>query len=541
MAESKYLTYLKSKSFYAITIISLILVITIFAIREKDIEQAKEVYVTQNDITTTQVANTIEQKIKTSYETIRTVSLLHGVRKIESAQQVLPLDTIASIQQLYNNAFLNIQLSEIYIIPNIFNSQNINQSSKSLDKPIAAFDEFITKNVVENESDIDLDDQKKHKPLAIPEIENYEYEQMTEHLKTFNNKYPTNTDFKKLEVPMLSGSEIITCDNSSFSEEDVKNNDNHNRNGFTFTVPKYNFKGKLNGAVSAILRTKVLESYLPPENFAIINRDYKNQIINSPSQTWLNSLPFFTAGKNNSNIIYSKIYSLKTPDLRPWELWVALPDAIFYNSDVYKKIQTLFWVEFISSILFILCLYKITYNTFERNLELRRVSKILLTLANELESASSQLTLSSNAIITSGSHQTRLAGYISNVVKGLDNMTFRSLESLETLLRTSETNLKSTSMTYNIFSAQDITDSVARNELSENLKLLSDSAEKVQAKIMSIQGSLKEQSLDLNDITESSTLFNEYVKENERLSMLALLVPKNLIPTLLAFIGPLSN
>jgi hypothetical protein len=528
MVESKYLTYLKSKSFYAITSISLILIIAIFAIREKDVEQSKEVYVTQNDITTTHIATTVEQKIKTSYEAIRTVSLLPGVRKIESPQQILPVDTIASIQQLYNNAFLNIQLSEIYIVPNNFNSQNISPSSKPLDKPIASFDEFITKKVIENENELELDDRKKHETLAIPEIENYEYEQMSEHLKTFYSKYPTNHDFERLDVPMLSGPEIITCDNSSFSEEDLKNNDNRNRNGFTFTVPKYNLKGQLNGAVSAILRTKVLESYLPPANFAIIGRDYKNQIINSPSQTWLSSLPFFAAGKNNPNLIYSKIYTLETPDLHPWELWVALPDALFYNSEVYKKIQTLFWVEFLSSILFILCLYKITYNTFVRNLELRRVSKILLTLASELESASNQLTLSSNAIQTSGSQQTRLASYISNVVKDLDSMTFKSLESLEPLLRTSANNLMSTTQAYTLFSTQDLTNSKARDELSEKLKILSDNAEKVQAKIMSIQGSLKEQCFDLNDITESSTLFNEYVKENERLSMLALLVAKEL-------------
>lgn len=525
MSKNVVAIYVKNKNFYFITFFSLLLISAIFAIRNKDIAQAKEMFIAQSDVKTADIAATIEAKIKASYEAIRTVSLIPSVMELENAGQALHKDAIGSIQQIYNNAFLNIQLSEIYVLPNNFNYLNINPLTKKPEEPLAVFDEFITtKSEIGN-----ADSKKKESSVKIPEIESFEYSLFKEQFKIIKQNYSANINFKKLEVPMLSGPEIITCDNTDFTQENLINLDNRNRNGFAFTVPKYNSKGQLNGAVSAVLRTKFLMSLMPSENFGIINSNYKNQIITNPSPDWLNSVSYFSTGKLNPNLVYSKIINLKTADIHQWELWVALPNSFFFNTEIYKKIQTLFWVEFITSIIIILGLYSITYNSFKRKYELAEISKVLLALSDELSSASGQLALSSNAIKISGSHQPRLSAYISTVVNDMHEMTFKSLNTLEELLRTSEKNIQLTSSVCTTFN-EHVSPGQNTNQLHlENLKKIYTNAEELQAKIMSIQGTLKEQSLDLTDVTETSELFKQYIKENERLGTVANHIATNLV------------
>ena len=135
----------------------------------------------RSDKATAEVAHTIQEKLKATYETIRTVSVLPGVVDIESPGQKLASDTSSSIQQIYNNAFLNIQLSEIYILPKNFNYLNISPITQKPEEPLAVFDSLITQTVPERRTEANNSTN-----ALVPETESFEYSLHREQFEVFN-------------------------------------------------------------------------------------------------------------------------------------------------------------------------------------------------------------------------------------------------------------------------------------------------------------------------------------------------------------------
>jgi methyl-accepting chemotaxis protein len=427
--------YLKSRSFFLIIIFALIAISCFVFLHQKELAQAKELYIAQTDSHVFETAAIIHEKFKTAYETVRTVSLLPGVIEIESPGQLLASDTKGSIQQLYNNAFLNIQLSEIYILPKNFDYLKTNPVTNKKEEPLAIFDELVTKS--------GASPSNKGKGF-VEEVESYEYELYKQQFQYFNNFYPTNTNFKRLEIPMLSGAEIITCDNSEFSQFDLDKHDDSGRKGIVFTVPKYNKSGNLNGAVSAVLRSNVIEKFLPVGSFGLINRDYKNKIIKSPSESWRSSIPDFESKKINPKLIYSKIVPINTSDLHKWELWVALPDSLFFQTEIYKKVQTIFKIELIAIFLFVLLMIKTTFTDFKNNNKIEQLATKLVLSADQLNSTADELNNASQSIKKANEQQTTSAVYIASVVTDMTEMTKKSSENVEVLLRITERNSSAT-------------------------------------------------------------------------------------------------
>lgn len=459
MLNNHILGYLKSKYFIIIALFSIFLICSVLYLHTKEVAQVKQIYVAKTDIKSVSIADTIYEKFKTAYETVRTVSLLPGVVAIELPGQVLAQDTIGSIQQLYNNAFLNIQLSEIYILPKGFDYQKINSVTQKPEEPLAVFDELITDNKLKSEK------EKSKNQSTIVEDESFEYALYRDQFKFFNTNYPTNSTFKKLAVPMLSGPEIITCDNSDFTQKDVDSKNNKPRKGLVFTVPKYSQSGNMNGGVSAVLRTSVIEKYLPNGTHALVNRDYKNQIIKSPSASWLESVPFFNKGLINSKLIYSKIIKVKTNDLHSWELWVALPDSLFYETEIFKKVQTIFKIEIVAILFFIFFLIRTTYKNFIRNNAVNEISSSLVTSADKLNTSADELNNASQAIKQATEQQATSTRYIENVVEEMSEMTMKSSENIEVLLRISEKSFDST--TNSKLNVIELSDTLTQMELSE--------------------------------------------------------------------------
>ncbi len=459
MLNRHILGYLKSKYFIIIALFSTFIICSVLYLHTKEVAQVKQIYIAKTDIKSVSIADTIYEKFKTAYETVRTVSLLPGVVAIELPGEVLAQDTIGSIQQLYNNAFLNIQLSEIYILPKGFDYQKINSVTQKPEEPLAVFDELITDNKLKTEK------EKSKSQSAIVEDESFEYALYRDQFKFFNSNYPTNSTFKKFAVPMLSGPEIITCDNSDFSQKDVDNKNNNTRKGIVFTVPKYSQSGNMNGGVSAVLRTNVIEKYLPDGTHALVNRDYKNQIIKSPSASWLESVPFFNKGLINQKLIYSKIINVKTNDLHSWELWVALPDSLFYETEIFKKVETIFKIEIVAVLFFIFFLIRTTYKNFIRNNAVNEISSSLVTSADKLNTSADELNDASQAIKQATEQQATSTRYIENVVEEMSEMTMKSSENIEVLLRISEKNFDTTNNSK--LNVVELSDTLTQMELSE--------------------------------------------------------------------------
>ena len=363
--------YFKSTSFRLLLAISIIFFTARFFIFQNEIKQIKELYIDEKQIAANDVASTIHEKLKLSYETLRTISMLPDVRSLKHEGEVLPKSSSYAVQQLYNNIFDNIQLSEIYILSKDFNYKNISPITKRAEAPIVVFDEFITNP---NDKKNKVEENTKDK---IEEVEIYEYALHVKQLTFLEKQYPNNKAFSRLEVPLISGPEVITCDNTDFTKKDLQENNNAPRNGIVLTVPRYDLDGQFNGGISAVIRTKILQSMLPDGSYGLINMQNKNQINKAPTKDWNNSVTYFKKGQTNPNLIFSKIVPIKTMDQSPWVLWVALPDSEFYNSDNYRNAVRHFIMEMIWGILIILSIFLLQKRLAKNENELKSKNALL--------------------------------------------------------------------------------------------------------------------------------------------------------------------
>ena len=407
-------------------IFSLILIFIRIILFQNELSQIKQLFINEQDIKANKIADSIHTQIKTSYETLRTVSLLPEVRALEREGQELSAPTNEAIVQLYNNIYSNIKLSEIYILSKDFNHSKINPLTQKEEAPILMFDRLIVGKYnkkkapvpvpdsdSDSDSDSDLDSDsdsdsdsaplstsienkitntdklqsnkndekdselKEEEKSEIPESENFEYDLYKDQLFYLKQHFPKKIGLNNSSLPMISGHEIITCDNSELTKENFLKNNDEARLGIAFTVPKYDMDGNFNGAVSAILRSKVIKTFLSSGHYALINVKYDTKIIDSPSRTWLDSVPLFKKGLNNKNLIYSKIIPIKTNDLNEWLLWVAIPDSYFYKSKIYKNAVGHFYIELLLCLLIVLCFFYLQFKILrydrefsEKNMEL---------------------------------------------------------------------------------------------------------------------------------------------------------------------------
>lgn len=317
-------SYFKSKSFYVLIVFAIILISVRIIVFKKELDAIKISYIQTQEKQTLEITSKIEDKLKTTYETIRTISLLPGVRNLSSNKNIIKDDTEGAIQQLYNNAYTNVQLSELYLL------------TKENQIPIATFDDFITSIKSENIS--------PYKTNHIEEVEDFEHEVQDKQKSFLLTNYPSY-NFSDLKIPMVISHEIITCDNSDFSREDLMRNDNKKRMGIVLTVPTYDNNNHFSGAVSAILKTTVIESYIKDNHYGLVNKSNDTVVIKSPTPDWKKASIQMSKGNIDNSLIYSKIVPIKTMDLSSWQLWVALPNSEFYNTDEYKDLIKQFITE----------------------------------------------------------------------------------------------------------------------------------------------------------------------------------------------------
>ena len=452
--------YLKSRSFILVIMFSFLLISIRFLIFQNELAQVKELYKIEEDAKVFDISTNLEDKLKMSYETLRTISLLPGVRSIEVAGTELHPDVKSAIQQMYNNVFVNINVSEIYVLPKDFDYQKINPKTKTPQEPLAVFDELITGNTDEKKEEKKIDDKDK-----LEEVEEFEYALHRDQLKYLGEKYPTNASFNKLEVPLLSGPEVISCDNAEFTTEDFAKKDNSSRLGIVFTVPKYDLSGKLNGAISAVLRSKVLKALIPESNYGLLNLENHNQLTRNPTKDWLNSIAYFKAGKTNPNLIYSKIINLKTKDKSAWSLWVAIPDSQYYQTPNYKNALNQFFIESAIVLFIILCLFRLTLSNFQKNYTISLVTLSLQETSAGQNEMAKNLQSSSESIVASTEQQAAMTNQVASSVEEISNMSERSKENISFLFNISKNNFETNqSSTDNILKLTAAIDSIESSE-----------------------------------------------------------------------------
>ena len=204
-----------------------------------------------------------QDKFKRIYENIRTISFLPSVQKIAQQKENIDEDTRKTIQQIYNDLANSVDISEVYIVPADIDPDGPNSTIKN---PILMFDELVLASERAKENPEEVANIKNQ-----PEVEIYEYRQLKETMAWLKERYPAISSFKKLNVPFVSGPEIITCDNTDY-DRTLKDSD---RSGFIMSVPFYGPEGRLKGTISAIMRTNALRAFLPNEDYALTNPSNK--------------------------------------------------------------------------------------------------------------------------------------------------------------------------------------------------------------------------------------------------------------------------
>ncbi|WP_186645918.1 ATP-binding protein [Fluviispira vulneris] len=288
----------------------------------KEINNLKSVYKIEKQEQVNEVKRNIEMRFNYFYQALRTISFIPNVKNLMEGQvQKLSNDTLSVIHEIYNNAYYNVQMSEIYITPKKLDPDQIDAKTKKPQSPLFTLDNNITGITSVNAG-------KKDK---IEEIEIFEYRVMKEQLKFLNEKYPVLKSSKEVNVPAILSKDIVTCDNSEFSLADLKAKNDYNRLGIVYTVPSYNKNNKFIGAVSGVLRKKIIADSLPEKYFKLVNLNYGFAADNKAINQLLESEQYFKNNLVNPNIILNGSVDLKIRDDSVWKLWYAFPNEEFWS------------------------------------------------------------------------------------------------------------------------------------------------------------------------------------------------------------------
>ena len=323
-----------------------------------DIAKEKVQFEERKTQTLNSVADSISEKLRDIYQTVRTISLLPGVRKIDRYGKNLAEDTKGAIQQVYNNAFSNVKLSEIYLLPAKLDPDKVDPITGKPEEPIITFDELIVDSINTKASGKSGEKEGENKPGKIEEVEIEEYRLMKSQLESFSTNYPNNKGIKELEIPMLTGPEVITCDNNDYKEEQVKNHDDYPRKGLVFTAPVFDSNGNFKGAASAVIRSMVFASFIGNKSIAILHDGFKFQIKEDVTAANSNEIKF---------VIDKKI---EIAGDKNWRVLGEFSYAEFYQSKEYTSLRWGFLISLLA-VIAILVIYLL--GQFNRASSLRQI------------------------------------------------------------------------------------------------------------------------------------------------------------------------
>ena len=308
--------------------------------------QAEQQYVTarQNYIETAKASARSDLKkldvaMRSIYENIRTLATLPSVRTIERHGENLSEEARITFQQIYNNLAAGVAVSEVYILPIDLEPEKIDPVTLRPEEPILMFDQLI----VNAGAKMSLAERQAAPEVILatplmgpPEVEIHEYYQFKEHAAWFKLHYPTRDKINNLDVPFISGPEVITCDNTTF----INTGNDADRSGILFSVPFYGPDGNIKGLVSAIILTSALRDLLPAPHFALINPGNHYANLASGAQKMASSRTWILEAKPDPSLYYSEVIPLPVQDTRNlWFVWSGLSNETFLSSATVLSIN----------------------------------------------------------------------------------------------------------------------------------------------------------------------------------------------------------
>lgn len=295
---------------------------------EKRIDLAEEHFIGESKKQSLIVADRMDKAFSIVYGNIRTISLLPKIRDIDRYAVNLTDDDRQSIQQIYNNLANSIAVSKVYVVPAEFDPDITDPVTGRPETPTLALD----KMVVGAQPDIIPDE-----PSSSPDIVTQEeYKVLKEQIGWMRRNYGSMSKVRGLDVPVIGSREIVTSDNTEFDKSRL----DKNRNGFVLSVPYFGEDGTFRGIVSAVIRTNVIKSLLPLQNFALINIGHKYVATSRGEGQHKLSYEWIKKGEKDPKLVYSDVLLLDVPDKKSkWALWSGFPNRQFAQSSDVQTIR----------------------------------------------------------------------------------------------------------------------------------------------------------------------------------------------------------
>lgn len=251
-------------------------------------------------------ANQVTQALRQVYQNIRTISMLPDVRSMDRHAENIGPNSRETIQQIYNNLWSNVQVSEIYFVPSDFDPSRIDPVTGEPEAPALMYDEMITDNRQKPETAV----ADTAAPAGQPQLETEEYAVIRRQIDYFRRNFSKMSSFEGLNAPIIGSQSVITCDNSEFDTTLA----DADRMGVVFSVPYYRPDGSFAGVVSAIVRTNILAQYLPKADSAMVFPGYDLVVLSARPGQAEASMAAVAQGKKDENLIYSEVLPLDIPD-----------------------------------------------------------------------------------------------------------------------------------------------------------------------------------------------------------------------------------
>jgi signal transduction histidine kinase/CheY-like chemotaxis protein len=342
MNENNYPQGDKQKNKWLLAYIFIIVTGVVFAVlvhqkAREDYDIALEHYKKTSYNEAKEVAKKIETAITHVYQNIRTISFLPSVRKIDRHATNLDSDAHKTIQELYNNLAGSVSISEVYIVPADLDPTKIDRVTGKPEEPILMFDQLIVGRSLDSGKKTGQPEISAVGLEPLQEVEIFEYKLLQEQLGWLKQNFPSMEKFEGINVPFVSGREVVACDNSRYSRTTRLDTD---RSGLVFSVPFYGKDDEFKGSISAIMLSHALRDLMPRQNYALLNPAHNYVAMTYDAGQERKSNDWVLKNKPEPKLLFSTVIPISTNDPQSqWSLWVGFPDEKFLHSGDLRAIR----------------------------------------------------------------------------------------------------------------------------------------------------------------------------------------------------------
>ena len=348
---------------------------------ERELGGALHEFTVESKYKTEQIRDRFNSVFRQTYQQLRTIGRLPGVRDLAYQDQSIDFhgggsafdaDARHTIQEIYNNLASSTDVSEVYIVPVDLDPDHKDKSGARPHEPTITFDQLIVGQHA------DRDESDTHEEVELEEIEIFEYRLMEKQLATLKHLFPTEGEIEGLAYPAICGPEVVTCDNRFFS---LTNPDDRARSGLIYSVPYYNDQGDLSGMVSGVILTYVLRDMIQTGDFVLINPTYNYTVTPKHEGAWRGRESSWRAAAKDDTLLYSQVMPIAgLNDIdSSWYVWSGIEDHVFWNRTDVKAIGQMAIIRqvLIATVILVLGIITFTvwhmHNTLvQKNIELEQ-------------------------------------------------------------------------------------------------------------------------------------------------------------------------